>query len=123
MERMRFAGVVRFVLWPAVLVAGAVTAALILTSDTVDRPIGTAALALLVGLTWAITGMLEWHRNPTNRIGVLMMACALAWYLGRLTFTDAPLPYTIGILTSPLFFAVFGHVLLAFPYGQLQTRL
>src|SRR5262245_31950806 len=122
-ERMRFEGVVRFVLWPAVLVAGAVTAALILTSDTVDRPIGTAGLTLLVGLTWAITGMLEWRRNPTNRIGVLMMACALAWFLGRLTFTDYALPYTIGILTSPLFFAVFGHVLLAFPYGRLQSRL
>jgi signal transduction histidine kinase len=122
-ERMRFEGVVRFVLWPAVLVAGAVTAALILTSDTVDRPLGTAALTLLVGLTWAITGMLEWRRNPTNLIGVLMMGCALAWFLGRLTFTDYALPYTIGILTSPLFFAVFGHVLLAFPYGRLQSRL
>jgi signal transduction histidine kinase len=120
---MRFEGVVRFVLWPAVLVAGAVTAALILTSDIVDRPVGTAALTLLVGLAWAVTGMLEWRRNPTNRIGVLMMGCALAWFLGRLTFTDSPLPYTIGILTSPLFFAVFGHVLLAFPYGRLQSRL
>ena len=120
---MRLESVVRFVLWPAVLVTGAVTASLIVTSDTVDRPLGTAALTLLVGLTWAVTGMLEWRRNPTNRIGLLMMGCALAWFLGRLTFTDASLLYTIGILTSPLFFAVFGHVLLAFPYGRLQSRL
>jgi signal transduction histidine kinase len=115
--------VVRFVLWPAVLVTGAVTASLIVTSDRIDRPVATAGLTLLVGLTWAVTGMLEWRRNPTNRIGVLMMGCALAWFLGRLTLTDLPAPFTVGIFLSALFFAFFGHVLLAFPYGRLTSRL
>jgi signal transduction histidine kinase len=120
---MRLEGVVRFVLWPAVLVTGAVTAALILTSDRVDRPLGTALLTLLVGLTWAVTGMLEWRRHPTNRIGLLMMGCALAWFLGRLTFTDVPAAFTVGIFLSALFFPFFGHVLLAFPYGRLTSWL
>jgi signal transduction histidine kinase len=118
---MHLEGVVRFVVWPAVLVTGAVTAALILTSDRVDRPVATAMLALLVGLTWAVTGMLEWRRHPTSRIGLLMMGCAMAWFLGRLSLTDSPTPFTIGILLSPLFFAFFGHVLLAFPYGRLSN--
>jgi signal transduction histidine kinase len=118
---MRLEGVVRFVVWPAVLVTGAVTAALILTSDRVDRPLGTALLTLIVGLTWAVTGLLEWRRQ-TNRIGLLMMGCALAWFLGRLTFTDSSAAFTVGIFLSALFFAVFGHVLLAFPYGRLTSR-
>jgi signal transduction histidine kinase len=118
---MHLEGVVRFVLWPAVLVTGALTAALILTSDRVDRPAATAALTLLVGLTWAATGLLEWRRHPTNRIGLLMMGCALAWFLGRLTFTDSRAAFTVGIFLSPLFFAFFGHVLLAFPYGRLTS--
>jgi signal transduction histidine kinase len=118
---MRLEGVVRFVLWPAVLVTGAMTAALILTSDRVDRPVATAALTLLVGLTWAATGLLEWRRHQTNRIGLLMMGCALAWFLGRLTFTDSRAAFTVGIFLSPLFFAFFGHVLLAFPYGRLTS--
>src|SRR5512133_231970 len=112
---MRLESVVRFVLWPAVLVTGALTAALILTSHRVDRPLGTALLTLIVGLTWAVTGLLEWRRR-TNRIGLLMMGCALAWFLGRLTFTDSSAAFTVGIFLSALFFAVFGHVLLAFPY-------
>jgi signal transduction histidine kinase len=120
---MRLESVVRFVLWPAVLVTGAVTASLIVTSDRIDRPVATAGLTLLVGLTWAVTGMLEWRRNPMNRIGVLMMGCALAWFLGRLTLTDLPAPFTVGIFLSALFFAFFGHVLLAFPYGRLTSRL
>jgi signal transduction histidine kinase len=118
---MRLEGVVRFILWPAVLVTGAVTAALILTSDRVDRPAATAALTLLVGLTWAATGLLEWRRHQTNRIGLLMMGCALAWFLGRLTFTDSRAAFTVGLFLSPLFFAFFGHVLLAFPYGRLTS--
>lgn len=118
---MHLEGVVRFVLWPAVLVTGAVTAALILTSDRVDRPVATAMLALLVGLTWAVTGLLEWRRNPASRVGLLMMGCALAWFLGRLSLTDPSAAFTIGIFLSPLFFAFFGHVLLAFPYGRLTS--
>jgi signal transduction histidine kinase len=65
--------------------------------------------------------MLEWRRHPTSRIGLLMMGCAMAWFLGRLSLTDSPAPFTIGIFLSPLFFAFFGHVLLAFPYGRLTT--
>jgi signal transduction histidine kinase len=118
---MRLESVVRYALWPAVLVTGAVTAALILTSDRADRPVATAMLALLVGLTWAVTGMLEWRRHPTSRVGLLMMGCAMAWFLGRLSLTDLPAPFTVGIFLSPLFFAFFGHVLLAFPYGRLTT--
>jgi signal transduction histidine kinase len=118
---MHLERVVRFVFWPAVLATGALTAALIVTSDRVERPVATAMLALLVGLTWAVTGLLEWRRNPASRVGLLMMACAMAWFLGRLSLTDAPLSFTVGVFLAPLFFAFFGHVLLAFPYGRLTT--
>jgi signal transduction histidine kinase len=119
---MRPEGVVRFVLVPAVLVAGGVSAALIVTSDTVDRPIGTAALTVLVGAVWFVTGLFEWRRHPTNRIGPLMVSFSLIWFLGRLTFADSALPYTIGLFLPALFFAVFGHALLAFPNGRLGSR-
>jgi signal transduction histidine kinase len=120
--KMRLQGVVRFVLVPAVLVAGGVTAALILMSDTVDRPVGTAALTLLVGAVWLVAGLLEWRRHPTNRIGPLMVSFSLVWFLGRLIFADSAVPYTIGLFLTVLFFAVFGHVLLAFPGGRLGSR-
>jgi signal transduction histidine kinase len=117
---MRVEGVVRFVLWPAVLVAAGAIAALILTSDIVDRPVGTAALTVLVGLSWSVIGLFEWRRHPTNRLGMLMVLFSFAWFLGRLTFTDVPALYTVGLFLSALFFAVLGHVLCAFPSGRLQ---
>jgi signal transduction histidine kinase len=118
---MRSEGLVRFATWPAVLAAAALTTALILTSDVVDRPLGTAALTLLVGLSWSITGLFEMERQPTNRIGMLMVAFGFAWFLGRLTFSDLPLLYTAGLFLSALFFAVLAHVLLAFPHGNLRA--
>jgi signal transduction histidine kinase len=119
---MRLKGVVRFVLVPAVLVAGGLAAPLIVTSDTVDHPIGTATLTLLVGMVWFVAGLLEWRRHPTNRIGPLMLSFSLVWFLGRLTFADSALPYTIGLFLPALFFAFFGHALLAFPHGKLGSR-
>jgi signal transduction histidine kinase len=120
---MQLENVVRLALWPAALAAGGVTAALILSSDTAHSPALTAALTLLVGLSWCVTGLLEWGRRPANRIGMLMVFFGFAWFGGRLTSTDSPLLYTIGLFLAALFFAVLGHVLLAFPSGRLDGRL
>jgi signal transduction histidine kinase len=120
---MRSENALRLALWPTALAAGGLTAALILTSDVAHSPGLAAALTLVVGLSWCITGLVEWARRPANRIGPLMVAFGFAWFAGRLTFTDWPLLYTIGLFTAALFFAVLGHVLLAFPTGRVEGRL
>ncbi len=120
---MQQQNVVWLALGPAAIAAGGVTAALILTSDVADSPALTAALTLLVGLSWCVTGLVEWGRRPANRIGLLMVIFGFAWFGGRLTFVDSPLLYTIGLFLAALFFAVLGHVLLAFPSGRLDGRL
>jgi signal transduction histidine kinase len=120
---MRLDTIVRFALWPVVLAVGGASAAAILTSDILDSPAATAALTLLVGLSWCITGLVEWSRRPSSRIGLLMVLFGFAWFAGRLTYTDRPLLYTIGLFLGALFFAVLAHVLLAFPSGRLEGRL
>jgi len=120
---MRFENVVRLALWPTALAAGGVTAALILTSDVAESHTLTAALTLVVGLSWCVTGLVEWRRRPANRIGPLMVFFGLAWFAGRLIYCDVPLLYTIGLFSGALFFAILGHVLLAFPGGRLEGRL
>jgi signal transduction histidine kinase len=122
-EEMRLETVVRFALWPAALAAGGASAALILTSDIVDSPGATAALTLLVGLSWCAVGLVEWSRRPSNRIGLLMVLFGFAWFGGRLIVVDSPLLHTIGLFLAALFFAVLGHALLAFPSGRLEGRL
>jgi signal transduction histidine kinase len=120
---MRFENVVRLALWPAAFAAGGITAALILSSDVVHSPGGTAALTLVVGLSWCVIGLVEWGRRPTNRTGPLMVFFGFAWFAGRLIYCDVSLLYTIGLFSGALFFAVLGHNLLAFPSGHLSGRL
>jgi signal transduction histidine kinase len=119
---MSFENVVRLTLWPAALAAGGVTAALILTSDVAHSRERTAVLTLVVGLSWCVMGLLEWSRRPTKRIGPLMVFFGLAWFAGRLIYSDVPLLHTIGGFLGVLFFAVLGHLLLAFPSGRLERR-
>src|ERR671937_217660 len=120
---MRFENVVRLALWPAALAAGGATAALILASDVAHSRDRTAVLTLVVGLSWSVMGLLEWSRRPANRIGPLMVFFGFAWFVGRLVYSDVPLLHTIGGFLGVLFFAVLGHVLLAFPSGRLEGRL
>src|SRR5690349_747377 len=102
---MRIVNVVWLALWPAALAAGGALAALILTSGVAPSPAGTAALTLLVGSSWCLTGLVEWSRRPANRIGPLMVLFGFAWFAGRLIYCDVPLLYTIGLLLGTLFFA------------------
>src|SRR5262245_37247837 len=131
MERKRHAeeqgrtleNLVRLAVWPAVLVLAAGTAALILTSDVTDSPGLTAVLTLLVGLSWSAIGLVQRLRRPANRLGSLMLLFGFVWFLGRWIYVEPPLLYTIGLFLGALFFAVLGHVLLAFPSGRLEGRL
>src|SRR5919204_112149 len=120
---MRFENVARLALWPAALAVGGATAALILTSDVADSRDRIAVLTLVVGLSWCAMGLLEWNRRAANRIGSLMVFFGFAWFVGRLVYSDVSLLHTIGSLLGVLFFAVLGHVLLAFPNGRLEGRL
>ena len=120
---MRFKNAARLALWPAALAAGGATAALILTSDVAHSRERIAVLTLVVGLSWCAMGLVEWSRRPANRIGPLMVFFGFAWFAGRLTYSDVPLLHTIGGFLGVLFFAVLGHVLLAFPSGRLEGRL
>jgi signal transduction histidine kinase len=106
----------------AVLV-GAALVPLIATNDVVpDRGLWIA-LDLVIGWSFAGVGLYAWYRRPDNRVGVLMVATAFAWYLAMLERTEVPLFFTLGFLLSNLFVAVAIHLLLGFPSGRLGTAV
>jgi signal transduction histidine kinase len=113
---------VRLALWPAALAAGGATATLILTGGLADSPSLTATVGLVVGLSWCLTGLVEWHRRPANRIGPLMVFFGFAWFGSLLELSDLSPLFTMGLFLKALFLAVLGHVLLAFPRGRLEGR-
>jgi PAS domain S-box-containing protein len=83
---------------------------------------GHAAITAFVSLSFAAAAIAASRRPLYVRFGCLLAAVGLTSLLGALHDANAPVPYTIGVVTSNLVFAVLVHALLAFPRGRLATR-
>ena len=107
---------------PAALVAGAIAVALVLTSDHEPHPAVATALGLFVGWSFIFAGLIGWTRRPKNKTGMLMVAVGFGVFVGSLGEANYSVPYTLGALLGSLFIAMFIHLLLAYPGGELISR-
>jgi signal transduction histidine kinase len=103
------------------IVVGLVALAIILSSDHVDGKALSAALTLFVGWSWIGVGLYAWWRRPDNRFGVLMTAVGFAFFLMALTAADARWLFTVGVILSSVYAAVFVHMLLSYPDGRIGS--
>jgi signal transduction histidine kinase len=102
------------------VVVGLVALAIILSSDHVGAQAFTAGLMLFVGWSWIGVGLFAWWRRPDNRFGVLMTAVGFAFFLMALTAADARWLFTVGVILSSLYAAVFVQMLLSYPDGRIS---
>jgi PAS domain S-box-containing protein len=108
----------------ALALLGSIGAAwLIAVSDHTEDKIALGALALTAGITFVVSGLVATWRRPANRTGTLLIATGFAWLAGSLTTANAPWLFTFGFLFNALAFAPLGHALLAYPTGELRSRL
>src|SRR5687767_8041817 len=103
------------------IVVGLVALAILLSSDHVDARGVNAVLGLFLGWSFIGAGLFAWWRRPDNRFGVLMTAVGFAFFLGSLTAADGSWLFTIGVLLSNIYLAVFVHMLLAYPDGRIDS--
>ena len=96
---------------------------LVLTSDHEDNKVATLALALTAGVSFITSGLIAAWRRPENRTGVLLARVGYLWSLGALTESNNDWLFTAGFALGGLAFGAFAHLLLAFPWGVLSTRL
>jgi signal transduction histidine kinase len=106
----------------AALLIGAALAPLVATADFESERGLWAALTVVIGGSFAGVGLFAWYRRPDNMVGPLMVATAVAWYLGILERTDVSPLFTLGILFDSLFVVTAIHLVLAFPTGRLESR-
>jgi hypothetical protein len=67
------------------LALAALGTALVLVSDHQDNKAAFLSLALTVGLSFLVSGVLALWRRPDNRTGFLLVLVAYFWFLGALT--------------------------------------
>ncbi len=104
------------------LVLGAVGTALVLTSDHEENKSAFLSLALTVGLSFLVSGVIALWRRPDNRTGVLLITVAYLWFLGGLTLSNYDWIFTLGVLLNSFALGAFVHLLLGFPSGRLAGR-
>ena len=109
----------------AALAAGATVAAVatwghVVTGDTPDV---VTELHAVGGLSFIAVGVLAWARRPQSRVGLLMWAVGLTWFLGDLRLLPSSAAYTVGDMEDGLYFALVGHLVLSFPSGRLRGGL
>jgi len=103
------------------IVVGLVALAIVLSSDHVESKAISAGLILFVGWSWIGVGLYAWWRRPDNRFGVLMTAVGFAFFLTSLGAADARWLFTVGVVLSSVYAAVFVHMLLSYPDGRVGS--
>ena len=114
-----------WVLWAAVVLGlGTLLAsiALAMAGDELVRPGLQAFLFNWITIPYLISGTLAWWRRPESRLGPLMIATAFVMALTALQWSSLPALHSLGNLLDMVPSAMFLHVFLAYPTGQLQTR-
>jgi signal transduction histidine kinase len=107
---------------PAALITGSAAVALTLASDHEQHPALATALLLFVSGSFVFAGLIGWSRRPHNRTGMLMVAVGFGVFVTSLAEANRSLPYTLGAVFGSMFIAVFVHLLLAYPSGELTSR-
>src|SRR3954453_6620146 len=103
--------------------ATAVATALSLTRDHVQTPGVQAALVGWIVLGYVISGVVAWWRRPDSRFGPLMVAGGFTFFVSLLSWSNASVPYTVGIFFDLVPAALYIHVFLAFPSGRLERPI
>jgi signal transduction histidine kinase len=114
------------VVWGIALAGCAATAlatALALTSDHIEAPGVQAALVGWIVLGYVVSGAIAWWRRPDSRFGPLMVAAGFTFFLSILSWSNASVPFTLGIFFDLVPAALYIHVFLAFPSGRLERRI
>ena len=101
---------------------GAIVNAAGIDADGGPNPVVQSALLDWIILSFTFSGLIAWRRRPESRFGPLMIAGGLATVVSSVSSVDTTLTQTIGQAFDLVPFAVFLHIFLAFPSGELRSR-
>jgi signal transduction histidine kinase len=104
--------------------AGGIGVAVLATrSSHFDFAPALIGLGLLTGWSFIASGLVALRRRPQNRFGWLLVASGFAWFAAALPASNWSPLFTIGLLVSPIWAALFVHTILAFPSGRVEGRV
>jgi signal transduction histidine kinase len=106
--------------WALLVVLGSALTVVVLVRGG-GLPVLHVALTPLPGWSFGIAGLLACLRKRWRRVGVLLLAVGLAWFVHLLDWAHVPALTAVGAPLRNAYAAVFAHLLLAFPSGRLGS--
>jgi hypothetical protein len=79
-------------------------------------------VADIAGSSFLIVGWIAAWRRPNSRIGLLMMAVGLVWFLGQVGWIPTALTWSLFNAVGNAWAPVLAHVFVSFPSGRLRAR-
>jgi PAS domain S-box-containing protein len=92
------------------------------TSESADRwP--TIALFSTIGIAFFVSGLIALERRPENRTGIYLTAVGYLGLLNLLSASGNEWVFAVGFVVEGLIWVPFTALVLAFPTGELHSRL
>ena len=91
-------------------------------SDYADKTDVAIVAHVAVGMSFVLVGILAWSLRPENRVGALMTAVGLAYFMTDLGWISTPATFVVADEWRGVFYAFLFWLLLAFPSGRLGSR-
>jgi signal transduction histidine kinase len=98
----------------------AVTVALALTSEHLQRPVASALYWSYLTAAPMTIGLLWWVRRPASRFGPLLVLFGILAWLVSWESSDWPLAFDVAVLVEGPAFWLTMYLFLAFPMGRLE---
>ena len=115
--------------WPMLLsvaTAAAVVAALLivlaLTGEDVAGPALSAFLVCWLFIPYVAAGLIAWRRRPESKLGRLMVITGFLTAFSFLVWSAQPMFFSIGNAIQFLPPALYLHLFLAYPSGELRSK-
>jgi signal transduction histidine kinase len=75
-----------------------------------------------VGVSFVAAGVAGMVLRPASRVGALMVAVGLAWFVPAIGYIPLAVFWSLPYLIGPLYLVLLGQLFVSFPTGRLRTR-
>ena len=79
-------------------------------------------LRVAAGLAFIVAGFIVSQNRSGRRLGILMLAAGLVYFIPYVGYSRFALPFTIGIVAWAFWQPIAAHIVVAFPDGRLRSR-
>ena len=119
----RIRAIVLIAVAAAGILATIVTAWAVANSPILVDPTGDAIWRSLFVSVYVAVGAYTWWRRPQSPLGPVVVAAGFLYSVTSLNASEAPLAYTIGMVTWAGYIVYVGYLYLCFPRGRLESTL